>query len=336
MLPSHNTIQHNKHIYFFRYDTTESMLCKLESRYLFNEEDEHKHLITHVTIDPSRSAFIKKRLDVIALATDFGMLIDLIKAKEISTDGFKVEYLILAGDSARNAERLSKLRDVGFCIDTYPDYHHPTITYGICTYAGVWYFGVIVKNNFIWEHHRQKPHTYSNSIKQNIAKALVNIAVNSKQDVTLLDACCGAGTIMLEACFAGYEIDGCDISWKISNNARANLSHFNYDGEVYFSDIKDITQRYDAAIIDLPYNIYSQASESDVLHIIRSTSAITDRIVIVSTVAIEDSIRSAGLRVVDYCTVPKRGKAKFTRRIWVCESVKDYQSCQDPTSNPKM
>lgn len=312
-------MQANKYIYIFRYDITESMLCKLESKYLFNKKEENKQLFSDVKIDPSISAFIKKRLDVISFSNDYNNLIKQIKIENIRTDGFKVEYVILEGDATRNAERLSKLKDVGYSIDTFPNYHNPTITYGICTYKNVWYFGVLIKNSDDWQKHKQKPYTYSNSIKQNIAKALVNIAARSNQEAKLLDACCGVGTIMLEACFAGHNIEGCDVSWKTCKNARANLSHFNYVGDVHFSDIIDLTKRYDAAIIDLPYNLYSPATEDDILHIIKSTSRITDLLVIVSTADIEQAISSTGLRVVNYCDVSKPGKSNFTRKIWVCE-----------------
>ena len=314
-------MQASKHIYFFRYDDTESNLCKLESLHLFQKEEKNKQLLSNVKIDPSRSAFIKKRLDVISSSKDYQELIDQIKKENIKTDGFKVEYLILNGDTTRNADRLSKLKDVGYSIDTFPDYHNPSITYGICTFEELWYFGVIHSNSFEWQKHKQKPHSYSNSIKQNIAKALVNIAIDSKEDVKLLDACCGAGTIMLEACFDGHNIEGCDFGWKICKNARANLAHFNYEGEVHFSDIKDLSKQFDAAIIDLPYNIYSEASEEDILSIIKSTAKIANRLVIVSTSKIEETIQKAGLKVINYCTVSKRGKTTFVRKIWVCETM---------------
>lgn len=324
-------MQANKYIYTFRYDTTESMLCKLESKHLFKKEEKDKQLISDIKMEPSISAFIKKRLDVISFSTDYSLLIEQIKKENIRTEGFKVEYLILEGDKTRNADRLTKLKDVGFGIDTYPDYNNPSITYGICTFEGVWYFGVLIKNNFDWLKHKQKPYSYSNSIKQNIAKALVNIAADSKQDVKLLDACCGVGTIMLEACFAGYEIEGCDISWKTCNNARANLAYFKYVGEIHCNDVKDLTKIYDAAIIDLPYNLYSPASDQDVLNIITSIAKIANRLVIVSTAEISDAIKSIGLTVIDLCAISKRGKTNFTRNIWICESKKSAKRCEPST-----
>lgn len=308
-----------KYIYTYRYDTTESDLCKLESKCLFNKEEENKQLFSDIKVDPSISAFIKKRFDIISFSDDYDMLIELIKRKNIRTDGFKVEYLVLDGDTTGNVKRLERLKDVGYCIDTYPDYHNPTITYGIGCYEGVWYFGVLNMNSFAWQNHKDKPHSYSNSISINIAKALVNIATESNADSIILDGCCGVGTIMLEACFAGYTIDGCDISWKTCKNSRENLTHFDYFANVYCSDIKEVRNRYASVILDLPYNHYTAASDSSILHIIKSSAEISDRIVIVSTSDIADLIKSAGLKLSDYCSVSKRGKANFTRRIWVCE-----------------
>ena len=316
-----NTIHEVKYIYTYRYDYTESELCKLESKCIFNQEEENKQLFTSLKIDPSISAFIKKRLEVILCSSDYEALIHQIKEQNIRTDGFKVEYLILDGDTTGNKQRLNKLKDVGYSIDTYPDYHNPTIIYGLCYYEGVWYFGVLIKNSFDWLDHKKKPYSYSNSINMNIAKALVNIAVAAKQDQTLLDGCCGVGTIMLEACYAGVAIEGCDISWKTCNNARENLAHFSYLAEVYCSDIKDIRKRYDAVILDLPYNLFTSATDSEILNIINSSSQIADRLVIVSTSDITSLISVTGLCVSEHCSVSKRGKANFTRRIWVCEKL---------------
>ena len=135
----------------------------------------------------------------------------------------------------------------------------------------------------------------------------------------LLDACCGVSTIMLEVCFAGNNIEGCDINGKICKQTRENLSHFNYTSTVYHSDIKDIRTRYEAAIIDLPYNLFSYANENNILHIIKSTAEITNRLVIDSTSDITTLINNTGLIISDYCSVNKRGKANLNRKIWVCE-----------------
>ncbi len=312
-------MQIKKHIYSFGYDNTESDLCKLESRYIFKKEEKNKLLLSDIKAEPSSSAFIKKRLDVISFSKDYATLINEIKKESICMEGFKVEYLVFDGDTTEYAERLKKLKDIGFSIEGNPDYYNPIITYALCYYEGIWCFGILIKNNLSWYKHKEKPCSYSNSISINIAKALINIATKTNKEKTLLDACCGVGTIMLEACFAGNDIEGCDINWKVCRGARENLSHFNYTANVYRSDIKDISKRYDAAIIDLPYNLFSCATDNDVLHILESTAAITDRLVIVSTADITNLISKTGFVIVDYCSVSKRGKTNFARKIWVCE-----------------
>ena len=152
-----------------------------------------------------------------------------------------------------------------------------------------------------------------------IAKALINLATKGNKETTLLDACCGVGTIMLEACLSGNNIEGCDINEKVCNHARENLAHFNYTASVHHSDINDIGKKYNAAIIDLPYNIFSSTDDTKLLHIIASTASIANRIVIISTSDITGLISQAGLEISEYCSVNKRGKAKFNRKIWVCE-----------------
>ena len=309
----------NKYIYAFSYDNAESELCKLESRYLFNKEEKNKQLISDVKVEPSRSAFVKKRVEVLLCSEDYAALINNIKNERICIDGFKVEYLVFDGDPTAYADRLIKLKDVGYCIEGTPDYYHPTTTYAICYCEGAWYFGVLIKDRFDWHKHKQKPYSYSNSIGVNTAKALVNIAANTNNEISLLDACCGVGTIMLEACFSGNNIEGCDINWKACKHARGNLAHFNYTAKVYRSDIKDINTRYDAAIVDLPYNLFSSATSDDILHIIGSTAAVSDRLVIVSISDISTIISQAGLRMLESCSVGKSGKTNFARKVWVCD-----------------
>ncbi len=310
----------NKYLYIFNYDTIDESLCKLESRQLFNEEEKNKLLFSNIEIDPSHSAFIKKRLDVWIFSNNYSSLISKIKQLNIHQEGFKVEYVLLSGDKTNYKDRLSKLKDIGYNINGFPDYYHPSITYGLCFHCGRWYFGELRKNTFAWHKHKTKPCSYSNSISIHIAKALVNIAAQSNKDCELLDACCGVGTIMLEACFAKKSIEGCDINEKISEHARKNLSFFNYEADVHHSDIKNLSKHYHAAIIDLPYNLMSEADDASTLHIIQSVARISRRIIIVSITDIEKLITKSNLAITDYCSVQKGRKASFQRRIWVCES----------------
>ena len=107
----------------------------------------------------------------------------------------------------------------------------------------------------------------------------------------ILDACCGTGTVILEGCISGFNIEGCDNNLKVYQHTINNLLYYNYTANVYLTDIKDHNKKYDSAIIDLPYNLYSHTNDTLISNIIESTSKLAARIVIVSISDIESIIK---------------------------------------------
>ncbi len=320
----------HKYIYSFKYDTHNRDLCKLESRQLFHQEEKNKLLFSNVEVDPSISPFIKSRFEIIFCADDYEQLLNKIEQAAIHVDGFKAEYLVLDGDSTSYTERLGKLKDVGWRIEGDPDYLTPSIIYSICFYQDKWCFGILTKHDTDWFKHKNKPVSFSSAINMDIAKTLVSLASQGDKSRHLLDAGCGVGTVMLEACISGFAIEGCDIHWKACVSTRKNLAHYDYVANVYRTDLKDHSTRYDAAIIDLPYNLFSHSDDDNSQHIIKSAAELATRLVIVSTSDIESLINQAGLTLVDGCKVEKKGK-KFARNIWVCEKVviaAEIENCQ--------
>lgn len=308
-----------KYIYCINFNINESQLSKLESKILFNTEVNENLHFSDIEINPDTSAFLKKRIDVMFATSSYDELLTLIRKRAIKVEGFKLEYEKIGGDTIGYKERLNLLRDIGYIIEGEPDYYHPTVTYALCNFEGVWYFGRSNRNTADWHKHNNKPCSFSNSLSMNTAKTLVNLASKGNKKKSLIDACCGVGTVMLEACYSGFNIEGCDINRKASNHTIKNLAHYGYEATVYNEDIKDITNNYDAAIIDLPYNLYSLSTETIAENIILSASKIAQRVIIVSITDIKDFILNANLEIVDSCSIGKMGKVKFTRFIWVCE-----------------
>lgn len=308
-----------KYIYSFNYDRHNVELCKLESRQLFEEEVNNKLLFSNDKVDPSISPFIKSRLKIVLSSEKYSELLTKIEKENIHIEEFKVEYLILQGDKSSYQERLNKLRDIGYRIEGDPNYTSPKIIYSVSKYRDVWYFGILNKKNIDWLKHKKKPYSFSNSLNMDIAKSLVSIASKGDKSKKLLDACCGFGTVMLEACYAGFNIEGCDINWKATKHTRLNLAHFNYTANVYRSDVKDLTKKYDAIIIDLPYNLYAYSDDLIISNIIESATTLATRIVIVSITDITELLINSGFGISDFCNVGKSGKNIFTRKIWICE-----------------
>lgn len=307
-----------QYLYSYKYDYHHSDLCNLESRQLFGKEVKKKVLLSNNKIDPTISPFMRDRLEIILYSNDYSDLLIQIENHSIHQERFFVEFVILESDTTGFEERRKKAKDIGYRIEGEPDYDNPLITYAICQFGETWYMGILKKHDAEWQKHKQKPCSFSNSINMDIAKALVSLASKGNKSKRLLDACCGVGTVMLEACFSGLDIEGCDINWKATKHARENLKHFGYEAKVFRSDVKDLDQKYDAAIIDLPYNLYSYSNDSIAKNIIVSASKLADRIIIVSISDISQIIQESGLTIQDFCTVEKRGKSKFTRNIWVC------------------
>ncbi|GKT31997.1 hypothetical protein ADUPG1_002161, partial [Aduncisulcus paluster] len=192
-----------------------------------------------------------------------------IKEKDLGQAPYNVKYIKLFSGDPHAEGRNSLCKQVRNHIQGDIDYSEPKRLYGLTCYRDTWYFGVLCKNSKLWKNHDKRPYTYSNSLKINMAKVLVNLAGQGNVEKRMIDPCCGAGTVLLEGLFAGYAIDGSDISWKTARNARANIEHFGYRADVQKCAIQDIGKTYDSSIIDLPYGLYSQTSPEKQLDIIK-------------------------------------------------------------------
>ncbi len=308
-------------IYTFNFNFHLTSLFELETRQIFGKETTDKVLFTDIKVDASISPFIKTRFDILFSCDDYSSLLQKVKAASLHKEGFKAEYLILPGDKTDYKERLNKLRDIGMRIEGFPDYKDPTIIYSICQTEESWYFGILEKHNTDWYKHKNKPHSFSNSLSMDLAKSLVCISSKGDKSVSILDGCCGVGTVMLEGCVAGFQIEGCDISKHSTHYTAQNLSHYGYQAAIHHCDIGELRNNYDTTIIDLPYNLYSYSDDTITLNIISSAAKISQRVVIVSISDIKEVIHQSNMKVIDYCEVKKKGKSTFKRNIWVCEGV---------------
>lgn len=147
----------------------------------------------------------------------------------------------------------------------------------------------------------------------------MNLASKGDKKTTILDGCCGVGTIILEASYSGFNIEGNDINPKTHQHALLNIKHFNYNAKVSNLDMCELSKKYDSIILDLPYNLYSFSERETIEKIINKASQLAQRLIIVSTHDIKLAIQQAGFIIKDTCKVDKRGNLNFIRTIWVCE-----------------
>lgn len=303
-------------LYFINYQDNERELCKMEMRCLFNREINEKYFFSDIDINASKSPFIKSKIKIIYSDESLDRIVIKIKEDNLSYDDFKVSYVKSEQGDVQYEDRLEATRKIGFVVNGYPDMHKPRNPLAVTKINGLWIFGEYEKNDFKWQKHNDKPYSYSNALGLRMARALVNIAMKDNEEGTLIDPCCGVGTVVIEALDLGIKVKGCEISKQMAYNARENVEFLGYLRDtIVCYDMHKIKDKYDSAIIDIPYGLFSPVTLEEQKAIIHTARNICEKMVIVTFEDMEKFIVEAGFSVIDKCVVPK---GNFKRHILVC------------------
>lgn len=294
----------NMYLYSISHANGEEELFEMEMKYLFNTNPNRKYFISEFYIDVNRSPFVKTCIDIKLTSDTLEEMVNKIKSQEISYDDFKVKYI----DTESNMEFNEKHRIegiIGYVIKGYAKIKDPEIMIGITYAEGKWIFGEYLKNQGIWNHHNNRPCPYSTSLPTKVSRAIVNIVVGRDTSTKVVDPCCGIGTVVIEALSMGVNIKGYDINPKVVEGAKRNLSFFDYPDVINEGDIRKIEDKYDSAIIDIPYGLATKTTSEIQKGIINSARRITNKLVLVSLDEMDREIFAAGFSIVDKCTVHK-------------------------------
>ncbi|MCJ1908510.1 TRM11 family SAM-dependent methyltransferase [Planococcus ruber] len=313
-------------IYTYAYHQDEKDLCLLEMRSFFGEDTEEKVLKSNRKIEPSRSPFIKERIELLFEAPALADIVYQAANINMGSATFKIIFPKLNGlapaDQVDYTEKRGIERQVGFVIKGKADVHQPDVVFGLILFGGRWYFGHYLQTEAVWFKHQQKPREYSTALSTKVARALANIAVPDPAGVKAIDPCCGIGTVLVEALSMGIDIVGRDINPLVVEGSRENIEHFGLTGAVDLGAIADIKQQYDVAIIDMPYNLYTNATKSEQQEILKDALPVTEKLLVVTIDPIDYMIDEAGFSITDRCLVKK---GLFLREILVCERSKRLQ-----------
>lgn len=306
----------SKYFYFINCSEMEKELCNMEMRSVFGKEPKAKYLFSENNFEPSRSPFIKLQIKSIYVEKSLENIINKIKGDKISYDAFKVNYIKSEDGDVSYEERLKAVKEIGFVVTGFPDIHNPKIELAITKVKDKWIFGELIRNNFHWQKHNDKPHSYSNAVPLRMARALVNIAVGDNRELTLVDPCCGVGTVVIEALDLGINVKGYEISKPIACNARNNIEFLGYNREIITSgDMHDINETFDVAIVDIPYGLYSPVTLQEQVDIISTSRRIARKMVIITFEDMDNLIISAGFEIVEKCYMKK---GNMIRQISIC------------------
>ena len=315
-----NVSHRQEFIYTYVQHSDEDDLCQLEMRSFFGFDSDSNVLKSTTKIDPSRSPFIKERLELLYEATRWENLIEQVEQLDVAGDTFKVLSMntmdLDATPKIGFARRRKLEREIGLRISGNPDLFNPKCVFAIMALNEKWYFGKYEESESVWFRHQNKPHSYSTALSTRVARAVANIAIPNPDGVKAIDPCCGIGNVLVEALSMGIDIVGRDINPLVIEPAKENIAYFGLSGDVFPGPIADVTETYDVAIIDMPYNIFSEATPEDQLDILRQARRIAKKVIVVTIDTIDDMIEEVGFTIVD------RGEAKkglFVRQVLVCE-----------------
>ncbi len=302
-----------KYMYDFACHEDESSLCRMELRLLLGSIPRERFVRSDRNVDPSRSPFVRGKLEIAFSAAKLEQLAQAASAIALNGDTFKLRY-IEAEDKADYAERRAIERSVGAGFAGQAEMKRPQRLYGVAWADGLWHLGRYAESEAVWLKHNAKPRQYSTALGTRTARAVANIAVPVPDGIRAVDPCCGIGTVLVEAASMGIVIDGFDLNPLAAIGARENLAHFGLPGRVGVADMRTLEGRYDALVLDLPYNLCSVLTAGERMDMLRSARRLADRCVIVATQEIGAEIEAAGFHVADRCTVRK---GKFARHIWL-------------------
>jgi len=306
-------------IYTYGYRPEETELFHLETRAFFGEDSNQPFIISPIEIHPDRSPFMRERLEVLFEGQQLSDILEQAEQLELNNQSFKVKFLKtndLKGSSKIDYNEQRDIeRQLGMAIEGEADMRAPDLEFGIITLGGHWYFGHYIKSKAQWLDHMHKPKSYSIALSTRVARAVTNIAVPDPNEIKVIDPCCGIGTVLVEALSMDIDIVGRDINHFVVRGTRENLKHFNMETDVVCGDISDVRDHYDVAILDMPYNHFSHATEENQYELLREARRIADKVVIVSVGDIDHMLDQIGFTIVDRCTTRK---GNFVRHIIVC------------------
>jgi tRNA G10 N-methylase Trm11 len=306
------------YLYTFACHEDEADLCRLELRTLFGAEPSDGYIESSLPIAPTRSPFIKQRVSLLFTGRSPAEIAQQVVELELNGATFKVIYIeIELGHALENdfEQKRSIEREIGWNIRGKAEMRKPERVFAIMRLGQLWLFGECTSNQAAWLKHQKKPQNYSTALNTRVARAVANIAIPDPRGVKAVDPCCGIGTVLIEALSMGIDMVGYDLNPLAVMGARSNLAHFGYEGSVTIGDMRAIEGSYDAAILDLPYNLCSVISPVDQLKMLQSTRSFARRAVIITTEAIDSLIIRAGFEIIDRCLVKK---GTFSRQIIVC------------------
>ncbi len=308
----------NRFLYFFKYPHLEEELFKGEYRALFNHENQANYLFSNIRVDIDKSVYIKDVVRLIAEAPSMDEVLKMLEAKKLEYRNFKVIYLKNDQTHVKYQETLDICARISKTIAGNVRVSNPENTIAVTFIEGKYVVGEVDHGDESWKRFLNKPYTFCNALDLRMCRTLINLAVGTSDSITVVDPCCGMGSVVLEGLGLGVDIIGFDISRSNSYRARLNLENYGYDGQlVKKSAIEDLEIKKDVAIIDLPYNLYTPITREQQESIIVNGLRIAEKLVLVVHEEYEELFEKHNFEIIRKMIVRKTDNGKFKRIVYI-------------------
>lgn len=211
-------------------------------------------------VDVARAAYIAECCRLLAQGPNPEGLLAAAGKLGLSMERFRIRVRTSAGAQGLPGQEFE--RQVADIIEGRPDLSRPVIELLVLGEPGRWLLGEVISTaRRGWQGHEHRPFQYSAALPPRIARMMVNL-VAAPGD-TLVDPCCGVGTVLVEAAEMGVRALGCEINPRLVEHAAANLCHHGMEAELIAGDGRDLRGRFDGAVLDLPYGRSAPRIEED-------------------------------------------------------------------------
>ncbi len=303
-----------KYIYLISSRREYNELCAMEMRHIFGKTSSSNYHLTNSEIDVNRSPFIKGVVSILYKNASIEEIESMIKDDGMFVNNYKIHYHKI--DDVPYQSRLHAMRILGTAIEGDFAIKNPVIEFILTKIDNEWIFGSLNKNSNSFKKRRKKPYSYSNSLDVVIAKAAINIVIENNFDVSLIDPCCGIGTVVIEGRFSSVDTVGYEINPLIKQKCNKNLEYYNMAPDVTKTDMRETTRKFDVAILDLPYGHHSSFTTKDQISLIKQTKVICNKALIITMEDMSAILKDCGYQIIDSCKIKKSNT--FSRYVTLC------------------
>ena len=143
-----------------------------------------------------RAAYARTGVRCLARAKTLDGLVDRISHLSLDAADFSIEFLRLS--KRAQIGKQSAIIALADAIDAVPNLNEPAHRFLLATQDdGLWFGEIVAEADRSYTRHDAKPYRTSCSLPSRLARALVNLITPPAR--TILNPCCGTGSILLEA-----------------------------------------------------------------------------------------------------------------------------------------